>query len=159
MSFWRGLSFVGVVFLIGIGIGIGVGVGVGVASEGEAVDALLTNIVYKQQAAWNRGDIDGFMQAYWKSDKLTFSSRGETRRGWETTRKKYLQSYPDKATMGKLTFSSLEVDQLSEDVAMMLGEWQIVGEKPAEGNFSLVWRKIDGMWVIVHDHSSSREPK
>lgn len=155
MSFWRGLSSVGVFCLIGIGIVIGVGV----AGEGDSVETLLTKIVHKQQAAWNRGDIDGFMQAYWKSDKLTFSSRGETRRGWETTRKNYLQSYPDKATMGELTFSNLEVDQLSEDVAMMLGEWKIVGEKPAEGNFSLVWRKIDGMWVIVHDHSSSREPK
>ena len=155
MSFWRGLSFVGVFCLIGIGIGIGVRG----AGEGEAVDALLKKIIHKQQAAWNRGDIDGFMQAYWKSDKLTFSSRGETRRGWETTRKKYLQSYPDKATMGELTFSNLEVEQLSEEVAMMLGEWEIVGEKPAAGNFSLVWRRIDGIWVILHDHSSSKEPK
>lgn len=117
----------------------------------------LKDIVHKQQVAWNDGNIDGFMEAYWKSEKLTFSSRGETRRGWEKTRQKYKQSYPDKATMGRLTFSNLEVDPIGEEVAIMLGDWKIAGDKPAEGNFSLVWKRIDGQWVIIHDHSSSRE--
>jgi ketosteroid isomerase-like protein len=121
------------------------------------LDKKLKSIVAVQQSAWNEGNLDKFMDAYWKSDKLTFSSRGETRRGWQTTLEKYKKSYPDRATMGKLTFSNLEVESLSADVAMMLGEWKIEGEKPADGNFSLVWRRIDGQWVIIHDHSSSRD--
>lgn len=123
----------------------------------EGVAEKLKSIVQRQENAWNRGDIDGFMEGYWKSDKLTFSSGGETRRGWETTRNRYKMNYPDKATMGKLTFSKLEVEVLSDELALMLGDWKIVANKPSEGNFSLLWRKIAGTWVIVHDHSSSRE--
>jgi ketosteroid isomerase-like protein len=128
-------------------------------ADDQELDQKLKSILAVQQAAWNEGNLDKFMDAYWKSDKLTFSSRGETRRGWQTTLEKYKKSYPDRATMGKLTFSNLEVESLSVDVAMMLGEWKIEGEKPASGNFSLVWRRIDGTWVIIHDHSSSRESK
>jgi hypothetical protein len=61
--------------------------------------------------------------------------------------------------MGMLTFSNLEVEPIGEEAAIMLGDWKITGDKPAEGNFSLVWKRIDGKWVIVHDHSSSREKK
>ena len=128
-------------------------------ADDQELDQKLKSILAVQQTAWNEGNLDKFMDAYWKSDKLTFSSRGETRRGWQTTLEKYKKSYPDRATMGKLTFSNLEVESLSVDVAMMLGEWKIEGEKPASGNFSLVWRRIDGNWVIIHDHSSSRESK
>lgn len=128
-------------------------------ADDQELDQKLKSILAVQQAAWNEGNLDKFMDAYWKSDKLTFSSRGETRRGWQTTLEKYKKSYPDRATMGKLTFSNLEVESLSVDVAMMLGEWKIEGEKPESGNFSLVWRRIDGTWVIIHDHSSSRESK
>lgn len=128
-------------------------------ADDQELDQKLKSILAVQQTAWNEGNLDKFMDAYWKSDKLTFSSRGETRRGWQTTLEKYKKSYPDRATMGKLTFSNLEVESLSVDVAMMLGEWKIEGEKPASGNFSLVWRRIDGNWVIIHDHSSSRETK
>ena len=128
-------------------------------ADDQELDQKLKSILAVQQTAWNEGKLDKFMDAYWKSDKLTFSSRGETRRGWQTTLEKYKKSYPDRATMGKLTFSNLEVESLSVDVAMMLGEWKIEGEKPASGNFSLVWRRIDGNWVIIHDHSSSRESK
>jgi L-asparaginase / beta-aspartyl-peptidase len=127
----------------------------GYAQEGVAEK--LKSIVQLQENAWNRGDIDGFMAGYWKSDKLTFSSGGETRRGWETTRNRYKMNYPDKATMGKLTFSQLEVEVLSDELALMLGDWKIEANKPSEGNFSLLWRRIEGTWVIVHDHSSSRE--
>ena len=123
----------------------------------EGVAEKLKSIVQLQENAWNRGDIDGFMEGYWKSDKLTFSSGGETRRGWETTRSRYKLNYPDKATMGKLTFSQLEVQVLSDELALMLGDWKIEANKPSEGNFSLLWRRIEGTWVIVHDHSSSRE--
>lgn len=117
----------------------------------------LVAIVQSQAADWNRGDIPAFMNAYWKSEKLTFCGGGKTTRGWIATRDRYLKRYPDEKTMGQLTFSELEVEQLDTNAALMLGRWRLDRDEPASGNFSLVWRKIDGNWLIIHDHSSSDE--
>ena len=118
----------------------------------------LIDIVQTQAVAWNEGDIDKFMGTYWNSEKLSFSSGGKTHRGWKTTRDRYKKNYPDAATMGKLTFSDLEVEMLGEDAALMLGRWHLKRAEPAEGNFSLIWRRFDnGQWLIIHDHSSSEE--
>lgn len=124
--------------------------------EIRADDPETLHAVLNQQAdAWNRGDIDAFMGAYWKSPKLTFSSGGETTRGWNETLERYRKRYPDRETMGKLKFSALETEMLGADVALTLGRWELDRKEPARGNFSLVWRKMDGTWRIVHDHSSS----
>jgi uncharacterized protein len=119
----------------------------------------LKSILEKQAASWNRGDIPAFMDAYWRSEKLTFSSGGKTTRGWEATRDQYLKNYPDKQTMGTLKFSELEVQMLDDQAALMLGRWHLTREQPVGGNFSLVWQKIAGKWVIVHDHSSKAAEK
>lgn len=116
----------------------------------------LEQIVQTQAEAWNRGDIDAFMEAYWKSEKLTFSSGGGTTEGWEATRQRYHARYPDQKIMGKLKFTELHVELLGDEAALMLGNWHLDREHPAGGNFSLVWRKIEGKWVIVHDHSSAK---
>jgi uncharacterized protein (TIGR02246 family) len=109
----------------------------------------------RQAAAWNKGDIDAFMQDYWKSEQLTFSSGGKTTRGWKATKERYHLRYPTKEKMGQLTFSKLEVSVLEETSAMVLGRWHLKrADDELEGNFSLVFRQIDGRWVIVHDHSS-----
>lgn len=126
-------------------------------ASNEQLSERLVAIVQEQAADWNRGDIPAFMSAYWKSEKLTFCGGGKTTRGWIATRDRYLKRYPDQKTMGKLTFSELEVEQLDTNAALMLGRWRLDRDEPASGNFSLVWRKIDGDWLIVHDHSSSDE--
>lgn len=118
----------------------------------------LKAIVAQQQDQWNAGDIPAFMEAYWRDPQLTFSAGGKVARGWEAIRDRYLSRYPDKKTMGQLQFSDLEVQALSDEVALMLGRWQLTREQPVGGAFSLVWRKIDGRWWIVHDHSSSDAP-
>ena len=115
---------------------------------------VLERILSEQCEAWNRGDIATFMEAYWKSPDLTFSSGGATTRGWDATRDRYLKKYPDRATMGTLEFSQLEVRLLGDEAALMLGRWNLKREEPVGGNFSLVWQKIDGVWVIIHDHTS-----
>ncbi|HEV8003195.1 MAG TPA: sugar-binding protein [Planctomycetaceae bacterium] len=120
-------------------------------------DALLDtleSILSKQAAAWNRGDIDAFMQHYWKSEDLTFSSGGHTTRGWQTTKDGYKLRYPTRERMGQLTFDRLEAFPLGETAALLLGHWHLDRTGPVGGNFSLVFRKIDGEWVIVHDHTS-----
>jgi len=115
-------------------------------------------VLSRQAEAWNRGDIDGFMEHYWKSNELTFSSGGQTTRGWKSTKENYQRRYPTREKMGRLTFSELEITPLGESAALVLGRWRLArDEAPVGGNFSLVCRKIDGKWVIVHDHTSKGE--
>lgn len=128
------------------------------ADEAETV-ASIKKIMIAQQNAWNAGDVDEFMIGYWKSDELTFSSGGKTVRGWQATLDRYRKRYPDKSAMGTLTFSDLEVTLLGNDAAFVLGRWQLKRTEPIGGNFSLVWRQIDGNWRIVHDHSSALDEK
>ncbi len=118
----------------------------------------LIQVVQKQSAAWNRGDLNEFMSPYWNDERLTFSSGGKTQRGWKATFENYKKNYPDQATMGKLTFSDLETQELGSEAMLMLGKWQLEREAPVGGNFSLVWKRIDGKWVIIHDHSSAIRP-
>ena len=125
--------------------------------SGRLADGLgdrLHGILAVQQNAWNQGDIRQFMDAYWNDEALTFSSGGKTTRGWQATYERYKSRYPDRAAMGQLTFDALETSQIDEQAALTLGNWKLEKDKPARGNFSLVWKRIDGQWRIVHDHSS-----
>lgn len=110
-----------------------------------------------QEAAWNAGDLDGFMAAYWRSDSLLFvGSRGPSR-GWDTTLDNYRRSYPDREAMGQLTFGVEELTFAGQDHALMLGSWRLdrtEGLDTLSGWFSLVWERKQGDWVIVRDHSS-----
>jgi L-asparaginase / beta-aspartyl-peptidase len=128
-------------------------------AESEGISKSLTAILTQQAADWNKGDIDSFMKSYWNSEDLTFSSDGKTARGWKATRERYLKGYPDRETMGKLTFSELEFFPLGDSAALVLGRWKLERKEPVGGNFSLVWRKIKGAWLIVHDHSSADAPR
>lgn len=121
----------------------------------DPVASHLHAVLMKQQDAWNRGDLESFMDAYLRDPKLTFSGGGETTRGWDATLERYRKRYPDRATMGTLKFSHLETELLGETAALTLGRWHLDREKSAEGNFSLVWKKTDQGWRIIHDHSSS----
>jgi len=125
------------------------------AAQVDPVETEIASMVQKQSDAWNRGDIPEFMVPYWHDDRLTFSSGGATTRTWQATLDRYRKKYPDKATMGHLIFSELETQRLGPDAALTLGRWQLKRESPVGGNFSLVWKKIDGVWLIIHDHSSS----
>jgi ketosteroid isomerase-like protein len=116
----------------------------------------LEKTVQLQADAWNRGDIADFMIPYWRDDRLTFSSGGQTERGWDRTYQRYKNKYPDRAAMGRLTFGNLESQELGPDAILMLGTWRLEREIPIGGNFSLVWKRIDGQWRIVHDHSSAK---
>lgn len=115
-------------------------------------------VLMAQAADWNRGDIAAFMRAYWKSDQLRFASGGTITRGWRTTLERYLQRYPDKAAMGTLTFTLIDVDVVAGDAAVVFGQWELArAQDHPWGLFTLVLRKIDGAWVITADHTSSAE--
>jgi ketosteroid isomerase-like protein len=127
------------------------------ASSVDELSDKLEGILTEQAAAWNRGNIEAFMEHYWKSDQLAFSSGGRTTRGWQMTKENYKRRYPTRERMGLLTFDSLEVTPLGEAAALMLGRWHLDRDPaPVGGNFSLIFRRIDGRWVIVHDHTSLR---
>lgn len=114
--------------------------------------------IQAQAAAWNAGDIDGFMSMYWNSPQMTFSAGGQTHRGWQTTRDRYKKRYDSREKMGRLTFTELETSLLADDAAFVLGRWRLERAAPLQGNFTLLLRKFDGAWKIVHDHSSSTGP-
>ena len=132
------------------------------ATVGDETSNTLQSILTQQADAWNRGDIEAFMEHYWKSDELTFSSGGQTTRGWQQTKESYQRRYPTRDKMGRLTFSQLEITPLGGDdaqhcAALVLGRWRLDRDAPVSGNFSLICRQIDGKWVIVHDHTSKAE--
>jgi uncharacterized protein (TIGR02246 family) len=116
------------------------------------IQAVLT----AQQEAWNRGDIDAFMNGYARSASTVFVSEDEVRRGWETVRDRYRVRYSDRAKMGTLSFSDIEVTMLSPDAAAVLGRWRLkrANDEP-HGRFTLIFKRLPEGWRIVHDHTSA----
>ena len=115
----------------------------------------IRSLLAGQAAAWNRGDINGFMQGYARSPKTTFVAGDEVTRGWQTVRDRYARKYPSRAKMGTLTFSGLEITPLGRDTAMVLGNWSLrrKGDRPY-GKFTLLFRHLPEGWRIVLDHTS-----
>jgi ketosteroid isomerase-like protein len=115
-------------------------------------------VIQAQQEAWNRGDIDAFMHGYARAESTTFVSEDTVRRGWETVRARYHEKYSDRAKMGTLAFSELEINMLSNDSAVVLGRWQLkrATDQP-HGRFTLIFHLLPDGWRIVHDHTSAAE--
>jgi ketosteroid isomerase-like protein len=110
-----------------------------------------------QEKAWNEGNIDLFMQGYWKSDSLKFVSKNGVTQGWENTYERYLKNYPDRATMGTLKFDIVHHEQMDKKVYFVIGKWSLKrSEEKGDvgGFFSLIFKKIKGKWLIVVDHTS-----
>jgi beta-aspartyl-peptidase (threonine type) len=123
--------------------------------QGDSLHAAVEAVLRAQEEAWNQGDLDAFMEHYWNSDALSFNSGGKTTRGWTETLNHYRERYPTPEQMGRLTFSQLEITPLGESAALVLGQWNLDREsEPLSGNFSLILRKFDGRWLIIHDHTS-----
>jgi beta-aspartyl-peptidase (threonine type) len=122
----------------------------------EARRAIL-QVLEAQQSAWNKGDLPGFMQGYWKSDRLTFFSGSNRTAGWQATLDRYRQRYQGEGReMGKLTFADLEVEMLGPDSALVRGRWQLrLKASNPGGLFTLILRRFPEGWRIVHDHTSS----
>jgi ketosteroid isomerase-like protein len=112
-----------------------------------------------QQEAWNRGDLDTFMNGYWRSEKTVFVSGDDVTRGWQKVLDRYKKKYSDRAKMGTLTFSNLEITPLSNDSAVALGSWKLKRASDApHGRFTLILRRFPEGWRIVHDHTSAAVP-
>lgn len=129
--------------------------GVAQAQKNDADLKQIGKILKRQTIAWNKGDLVGFMQSYWKSDKLRFIGSKGVRYGWKATLEGYQKGYPNKEAMGKLKFEIVSMEKISPDAAFVIGKWHLTRKNDTpNGHFSLLWRKINGVWVIVADHSS-----
>lgn len=115
----------------------------------------ISNLLETQRLAWNRGDLEAYMQGYWHSDSLLFVGKSGPKYGWQPTLDNYKKGYPDKAAMGQLGFDILKVELLDKTNAFVLGAWHLQRDKDAPGGyFTLLLRKIKGEWKVVADHSS-----
>ena len=130
------------------------------ATDVPATKAKIESILVTQAKAWNEGNLEKFMETYWNSDKLTFSGGGKTTYGWQGTLDKYRKSYAPPKQMGRLHFDELDIMMIESNSALVLGNWHLKmkGDEKRDGNFSLVVKKLDSGWKIIHDHSSTLEP-
>lgn len=132
-----------------------------VATVGDAVQGEDTNIAAvravldAQAAAWNRGDIDGYMDGYARDETTTFISGDSITRGWKTVLDRYKRNYDTREKMGTLAFTELEIKPLG-DLYIATGRWQLTrqGDTP-RGRFTLILRRTGAGWRIIHDHTSS----
>jgi ketosteroid isomerase-like protein len=112
-------------------------------------------VMHNQELAWNRADVEGFMQGYWKSDSLVFVGKTAPAYGWQTTLDNYKKRYPGKAAMGQLKFTIMQVKVLDAANAFVLGGWLLKRVKGDLGGYYTLWfKKIKGEWKIVCDHTS-----
>lgn len=117
----------------------------------EVIDSLM-NV---QQTAWNNGNIDGFMAQYWRSDSLLFIGKKGVTNGWNKTLENYRKSYPDKAAMGRLEFNVVKHETIGKKAVYTIGKWTLYRSADTlGGHFTLLWKKVNGDWKIVADHTS-----
>jgi len=128
-------------------------------SQPDADSRAIRQVLEDQQAAWNRGDIEQFMRGYWNSFETVFVSGDEVVRGWQPVHDRYRAKYSDRAKMGTLRFSDIEIRLISSDAAVVLGHWELerASDKP-HGRFTLIFRRMNDGWKIVHDHTSAASP-
>lgn len=105
--------------------------------------------------AWNSGSIDEFMKDYWNNDSVMYVGKRGVTYGYNKILDNYKKSFPDAAAMGKLSFNILHVKELSPEYVFVVGKYIVTREKGnADGHFTLLFRKINGHWLIISDHSS-----
>jgi hypothetical protein len=115
----------------------------------------IRQILANQTMAWNKGDLTSFMIGYWESDSLVYIGKNGPSYGYTNTLNNYKKNYPDTSHMGKLQFQIISLKPLNADHYFVIGKWhlvRIVGD--AGGYFTLVFKKINGVWKAIADHSS-----
>ena len=118
----------------------------------------IKEVLYKQESAWNQGDLYGFMLGYWNSKKLEFSSEDVTTYGWMNTFIKYKKSYPTKEKMGSLKFEIMDIKLMSDTTALVNGKWELqrTSAEPWGGEFILTFQRFNNDWLIIKDFTTSK---
>ena len=116
----------------------------------------LSEIMKAQEFYWNKGDIEAFMEGYWNNTELVFVGKNGPTYGYQNPLENYKKRYPDKASMGQLHFDILHTQQWDKNTIQLIGKYTLTRENDQPtGYFTLLFRKIDSVWKIVSDHSSS----
>jgi ketosteroid isomerase-like protein len=116
---------------------------------------MIEGVMSGQAISWNKGDIDGYMKGYWMSDSLVFTGTKVMSQGWQAALDRYKAAYPNKAAMGFLNFEDIQTNFTSRASAYSTGQWSLLRESDTlSGRFTLVWKKQNGAWFIIADHSS-----
>jgi ketosteroid isomerase-like protein len=132
----------------------------GQIDSSQTAESEIRAVLEAQVAAWNKGKLEEFMEGYWRSPELSFFSGGRKLAGWEATLERYRKTYQSEGReMGKLDFSDLEVQLLAENAALVRGRWRLKMNDGKElgGLYTLIFRRFDKGWKIVHDHTSSNQ--
>jgi ketosteroid isomerase-like protein len=118
-------------------------------------EATIRQILADQITAWNKGSLDDFMKGYWNSDSLTFIGQSGITYGYTAALDNYKKHYDSPDKMGQLIFTLLKLERLSSDYYFVIGKWELKRKAGDVGGvYTLLFRKINGRWVIVSDHSS-----
>ena len=126
--------------------------------ENDKINNAIRAVLDEQVLAWNKGDIDGFMNGYAKSDDTTFVSGDTITHGWQTVLDRYKSKYDSREKMGTLAFSELELKTMSKDLSVVNGRWRLTrANDTPHGRFTLVFRRTKVGWRIIHDHTSSAD--
>jgi ketosteroid isomerase-like protein len=124
-------------------------------SSVSSIQQEIKSTMNSQQKAWNAGDLVGFMNGYWESDSLRFLGKDGVTLGWKSSLERYQRSYPSREKMGTLRFEELRIEVLNGKNAYVDGRWNLFRSSDTlSGHFTLLWKRINGRWVIVSDHSS-----
>lgn len=118
-------------------------------------ETAIRKLMDDQAAAWNRGSIEDFMKGYWNNDSLVFIAKAGPSYGYKQALDNYKKHYASLDEMGQLTFTLLKIDRLSTDYCFVIGRFALkrkVGD--LDGTFTLLFRKINGQWLITLDHTS-----
>jgi ketosteroid isomerase-like protein len=118
-------------------------------------EQIIRKMLADQISYWNKGDIPGFMQGYWENDSLVFIGKNGPTYGYNNTLRNYQKNYPNKDYMGVLNFDIISVQAIEKDHFFVIGKFMLqrkVGD--ASGHFTLIFKRINGVWKIVSDHSS-----
>ncbi len=120
-----------------------------------ADEAAIRAVLDRQVVDWNRGDTEGFLLGY--DAKAIFVGEKITR-GLDQVRVRYQTHYPTRASMGRLTFSDLEIHMIDPTHAYVIGRWHLDRPQEAGGDaggvYTLLFRKTDRGWKIIVDHTS-----
>ena len=129
--------------------------------SGDEATAAIRAVLERQEADWNKGDLDAFLDGYWNSPRVVFQSGGDRYDGWEAMRERYRKRYKAEGkAMGRVAFSRIEIEPLGPEAALVRGAWRLSlpdGSHPG-GLFTLIFRHFPDGWKIVHDHTSAEEP-
>ena len=115
----------------------------------------IISVLKEQEKFWNKGNIEGFMQGYVKSDNLVFNGSSGPFYGWDAVKDRYIKTYPSKEKMGILNFKIQKISLITSNVAQLLGQFILTYPKnEVSGYFTLVFIKSKGKWLILSDHTS-----